>query len=297
MFFQQLVNGLTLGSVYAVIAIVYTLVFGVFNIVNMAHGGIIMMGVYIGLLLVTMAGWGLFPALIGAMVGGAILGYLLEVLALRPLRRKKSTHLAPLISTIGVSIFLESAALLVFGPQTRAFPTDYNQLMDLGLFKISQIQIISMGTAIVLMVLLTLLLNKTRIGKAVRATAENIETASLLGIHTRRIITFTVMLASALGAAAGVLIALSFNALEPTMGTSMGFKGLAVLIMGGLGNVGGAMAGGFILGVAEVFSVAYGASSFRDAVAFGLIILILFIRPQGLFAKAGKGRRPEWEIF
>ena len=157
MFFQQLVNGLTLGSVYAVIAIGYTLVFGVLNIVNMAHGGIIMRGAYIGLLLVTMAGWGLFPAL---------------------------------------------------------------------------------------------------------------------------------------GAAAGVLIALSFNALEPTMGTSMGFKGMAVLIMGGLGNVGGAMAGGFILGVAEVFSVAYGASSFRDAVAFGLIILILFIRPQGLFAKAGKGRRP-----
>ena len=292
MFFQQLVNGLTLGSVYAVIAIGYTLVFGVLNIVNMAHGGIIMMGAYIGLLLVTVAGWGLFPALIGAMVGGAILGYLLEVLALRPLRGKKVTHLAPLISAIGVSIFLESAALLVFGPQTRAFPTDYNQLMDFGLFKISEIQIISMGTAVVLMVLLTLLLNKTRIGKAVRATAENIETASLLGIHTRRIITFTVMLASALGAAAGVLIALSFNAIEPTMGTSMGFKGLAVLIMGGLGNVGGAMAGGFILGVAEVFSVAYGASSFRDAVAFGLIILILFIRPQGLFAKAGKGGRP-----
>ena len=292
MFFQQLVNGLTLGSVYAVIAIGYTLVFGVLNIVNMAHGGIIMMGAYIGLLLVTVAGWGLFPALIGAMVGGAILGYLLEVLALRPLRGKKVTHLAPLISTIGVSIFLESAALLVFGPQTRAFPTDYNQLIDFGLFKISEIQIISMGTAVVLMVLLTLLLNKTRIGKAVRATAENIETASLLGIHTRRIITFTVMLASALGAAAGVLIALSFNAIEPTMGTSMGFKGLAVLIMGGLGNVGGAMAGGFILGVAEVFSVAYGASSFRDAVAFGLIILILFIRPQGLFAKAGKGGRP-----
>ena len=292
MFFQQLVNGLTLGSVYAVIAIGYTLVFGVLNIVNMAHGGIIMMGAYIGLLLVTVAGWGLFPALIGAMVGGAILGYLLEVLALRPLRGKKVTHLAPLISTIGVSIFLESAALLVFGPQTRAFPTDYNQLMDFGLFKISEIQIISMGTAVVLMVLLTLLLNKTRIGKAVRATAENIETASLLGIHTRRIITFTVMLASALGAAAGVLIALSFNAIEPTMGTSMGFKGLAVLIMGGLGNVGGAMAGSFILGVAEVFRVAYGASSFRDAVAFGLIILILFIRPQGLFAKAGKGGRP-----
>ena len=226
MFFQQLVNGLTLGSVYAVIAIGYTLVFGVLNIVNMAHGGIIMMGAYIGLLLVTVAGWGLFPALIGAMVGGAILGYLLEVLALRPLRGKKVTHLAPLISTIGVSIFLESAALLVFGPQTRAFPTDYNQLMDFGLFKISEIQIISMGTAIVLMVLL----NKTKIGKAVRATAENIETASLLGIHTRRIITFTVMLASALGAAAGVLIALSFNAIEPTMGTLWDLRGWQFLL-------------------------------------------------------------------
>ena len=135
MFFQQLVNGLTLGSVYAVIAIGYTLVFGVLNIVNMAHGGIIMMGAYIGLLLVTVAGWGLFPALIGAMVGGAILGYLLEVLALRPLRGKKVTHLAPLISTIGVSIFLESAALLVFGPQTRAFPTDYNHSLVYGIYR------------------------------------------------------------------------------------------------------------------------------------------------------------------
>lgn len=293
MFLQQLVNGLTLGSAYAVIAIGYTLVFGVLNIVNMAHGGIFMVGAYIGLLLVTEAGFGIFPALIGAMVGGAVLGYALEIFALRPLRRRKVTHLAPLISTIGVSTFLESVALMVWGPQTRSFPTSFgNGLMDFGAFKISGIQIISLGTAVVLMVLLTILLNKTKIGKAVRATSESAETASLLGINTGRIITFTVMMASALGAAAGVLIGLSFNAIEPTMGTAMGLKGLAVLIMGGLGNVEGAMAGGFILGIAEVFSVAYGSSSYRDAVAFGIIILILFIRPEGLFSKVGKGGRP-----
>ena len=293
MFLQQLVNGLTLGSAYAVIAIGYTLVFGVLNIVNMAHGGIFMVGAYIGLLLVTEAGVGIFPAWIGAMVGGAVLGYALEIFALRTLRRRKVTHLAPLISTIGVSTFLESVALMVWGPQTRSFPTSFgNELMDFGAFKISGIQIISLGTAVVLMVLLTILLNKTKIGKAVRATSESAETASLLGINTGRIITFTVMMASALGAAAGVLIGLSFNAIEPTMGTAMGLKGLAVLIMGGLGNVEGAMAGGFILGIAEVFSVAYGSSSYRDAVAFGIIILILFIRPEGLFSKAGKGGRP-----
>ena len=257
MFFQQLVNGLTLGSAYAVIAIGYTLVFGVLNIVNMAHGGIFMIGAYIGLLLVTEAGMNIFPALAGAMIGGAVLGYGLELLALRPLRKHKATHLAPLISTIGVSTFLESVALMVWGPQTRSFPSAFgNELMDMGVFKISGIQIISLGTAVVLMVLLTIMLNRTKVGKAIRATSENAETAGLLGINTGRIIR------------------------------------LAVLIMGGLGNVEGAMAGGFILGIAEVFSVAYGTSSYRDAVAFGLIILILFIRPEGLFAKAGKGGRP-----
>ena len=188
MFFQQLVNGLTLGSAYAVIAIGYTLVFGVVNIVNMAHGGIFMIGAYIGLLLVTEAGMNIFPALAGAMIGGAVLGYGLELLALRPLRKHKATHLAPLISTIGVSTFLESVALMVWGPQTRSFPSAFgNELMDMGVFKISGIQIISLGTAVVLMVLLTVMLNRTKVGKAIRATSENAETAGRLGINTGRI--------------------------------------------------------------------------------------------------------------
>ena len=288
MFLQQLVNGLTLGSLYAVLAIGLTLVFGVLNIINMAHGGIFMIGAFVGLFMVTIFNVNIFVALIVAMAVGAILGYLLEFVALRPLRKKKVSHLAPLISTIGVSIFLESLALLLWGPQTRSFPPDYiGGLIDFGAFKIS-----GLGVSVVLMLILNIVIKKTKIGKAIRAVSMSTETAALLGINPTMIISVTVMIASALGAAAGVLVGLSFNAIEPTMGVIIGFKGLAVLILGGLGNITGAMVGGFILGVAEIFSVAYGASTFRDAVAFGLIILLLFWRPQGLFGSKDKGGRP-----
>jgi branched-chain amino acid transport system permease protein len=292
-FLQQIINGLTLGSSYAVIALGLTLIFGVLNIINMAHGEIFMIGAFIGLMLVTVFKVNLFLALIGAMIGGAILGYLLEVFALRPLRRKKVSHLAPLISTIGVSIFLESVALLIWGPQTRSFPNEFTgAVIDFQVFKISVVQIISLASAVILMIILNLWLKKTKVGKAIRATSLSTETAALLGINTNRIISLTVMVASALGAAAGVLVGLSFDAIEPMMGVVIGFKGLAVLILGGLGNIPGAMAGGFILGLAEVFAVAYGDSSYRDAVAFGLIIILLFWRPQGLFGSKDKGGRP-----
>ncbi len=284
MFLQQVVNGLTLGSTYAVIALGYTLIFGVLNIVNMAHGEIFMIGAFVGLMLVTKFNIGIIGALAGAMITGAVLGYLLERVALRPLRRKEVSHLAPLISTIGVSIFLESLALKVFGPQAQSFPTVFaGQLLDLGIFKISIIQLIILAISFGLMFVLRFWLAKTKAGKSIRATAENIETAGLLGVDTRRVIVMTVMLASGLGAVAGVLVGLAFNAVEPTMGITMGFKGLAVLILGGLGNITGAMVGGLLLGIAEVFSVAYGDSSYRDAVAFGLIMILLFVRPQGLF--------------
>ena len=293
MFLQQLVNGLTLGSLYAVLAIGLTLVFGVLNIINMAHGGIFMIGAFVGLFMVTVFEANIFVAILVAMLVGAILGYLLEFVALRPLRKKNVSHLAPLISTIGVSIFIESVALLVWGPQTRSFPPDFiGGLIDFGMFKISMVQIIGLGVSIVLMLILNVLIKKTKIGKAIRAVSLSTETASLLGINPTLVISVTVMLASALGSAAGVLVGLSFDAVEPMMGVVIGFKGLGVLILGGLGNITGAMVGGFILGVSEVFSVAYGASSYRDAVAFGLIILLLFWRPQGLFGSKDKGGRP-----
>lgn len=292
MFLQQVVNGFTLGSTYAVIALGYTLIFGVLNIVNMAHGEIFMIGAFVGLMLVTKFNVGIFGALVGAMVAGAILGYLLERIALRPLRRKAVSHMAPLISTIGVSIFLESLSLKIFGPQAQSFPAVYaGQLFDLGPVKISFIQIVILGVSIALMLALRFWLAKTKLGKSIRATAENIETAGILGVDTSKVIVMTVMLASGLGAVAGVLVGLAFNAVEPTMGISMGFKGLAVLILGGLGNITGAMVGGFILGLAEVFSVAYGSSSYREAVAFGMIMVLLFLRPQGLFGSKPQGGR------
>jgi branched-chain amino acid transport system permease protein len=281
---QQVVNGLTLGSTYAIIALGYTLIFGVLNIVNMAHGEIFMIGAFVGLMLVTKLQTGIFTALAGAMLTGAVLGYLLERIALRPLRRREVSHLAPLISTIGVSIFLESLALKIFGPQAQSFPPVFSgQLFELGTLKISIIQIVILAVSFGLMIALRFWLAKTKMGKSIRATAENLETAGLLGVNTSQVIIVTVMLASGLGSVAGVLVGLAFNAVEPTMGITMGFKGLAVLILGGLGNITGAMVGGLLLGIAEVFSVAYGESSYREAVAFGLIIILLFIRPQGLF--------------
>ncbi len=289
MFWQQVVNGLTLGSTYALIALGYTLIFGVLGIVNMAHGEVFMFGAFVGLLLVTTFQLNIFVAILGAMIVGCLLGVILEQAALRPLRRRSVSHLAPLISTIGVSIFLESLALRIFGPQAQAFPASVaGQLLSIGPLKISSVQILILAVSFGLMLILRFWLQKTRIGKSLRATAENIETANLLGVNTNKIIVMTVALASGLGAVAGVLVGLAFNAVEPTMGVTMGFKGLAVLIMGGLGNVTGAMFGGIILGIAEVFSVAYGSSSYRDAVAFGIIIIILLWRPQGLFG-AQKG--------
>ena len=290
MFWQQLVNGLTLGSTYSLVALGYTLIMGVLNIINMAHGEIFMFGAFVGLFLMTYLKVNIFVAMAGAMVAGAMLGTLLELLALRPLRRRAVSDLAPLISTIGVSIFLENLALKIFGPQSQAFPSGAlsGVQIQLGPVRITLVQIVILGISFSLMFVLRFWLSKTRVGKAIRTTAENIETANLLGINTNKIILLTVALASGLGAVAGVLVGLSFNAVEPTMGLSMGLKGLAVLILGGMGNITGAMVGGLILGIAEVFTVAYGASSYRDAVAFGMIILILFIRPQGLFGSSSR---------
>lgn len=293
MFLQQLVNGLTLGSTYAIFAIGYTLILGVLGIINMAHGEIFMIGAYVALIMVSQFGMNIFFALMIAMVVGAILGYLLELLAFRPLRKRNVSGLAPLISTIGISLILENIALNAFGPQTRSFPNILSgTAFTIGGVSISQVQVVSFLTAIILMLIISFFINSTKIGKAIRATSENPETASLLGIDTNRTISWTVMLASALGAASGVLMGLTYDAIEPTMGSNMSFKGLAVVILGGLGNIKGAVAGGFILGIAEIFTVAYGASAWRDAIAFIMIILLLFIRPQGLFGGVKKGGRP-----
>ena len=288
MFFEQLINGITLGSIYAIVALGYTLVFGVLDIINMAHGEIFMFGAFIGMVIITQFGAPIGLALAGAIVITALMGYLLERSALRPIRgRKGASHLASLISTIGISIFLENLAHHLFGAGNKPFPTSFGEIkFEIGSTTIYLVQIVILAISLFLMAGLSTWLKKAKSGKALRATAENLETAGLLGIDTKKIITITVMVASSMGGIAGVLVGMAFNYINNQMGLPMGLKGLAIIILGGMGSVNGAMAGGLILGLSETFMVAYGQSGYRDAIAFMAIIIILLIKPQGLFGQA-----------
>jgi branched-chain amino acid transport system permease protein len=284
---EQLINGITLGSIYAIIALGFTLVFGVLGIINMAHGEIFMFGAFIGVFVTNRFEGSIWWAFIAAIVVTAILGLLLELLALRPLRGKQGvSHLAPLISTIGVSIFLENVSHHLFGAGNHPFNSTFAEIkFEIGSITIYLVQILIFVISVALMMILSFWLSKTKAGKALRATAEDLETASILGVNTKKIILLTVVMASALGGVAGILVGMAFNSVNPQMGLSMGLKGLAIIILGGMGNVKGAMAGGLILGLAETLVVAYGDSGYRDAIAFITIIIILLLRPQGLFGK------------
>jgi branched-chain amino acid transport system permease protein len=285
MFAEQLINGITLGSIYAIVALGYTLVFGVLDIINMAHGEIFMFGAFIGMTVVTSMGAPLWAGFLGAIVATAALGYLLERLALRPIRgRRGASNLAPLITTIGVSILLENVAHKVFGAGNHLFETSFAEIrFQVGSVTVYLVQAAILGIAVLLMAGLSLWLYRTKTGKALRATAENLETAGILGIDTTRIITATVVIASVMGGIAGVLVGMAFNYINNQMGLPMGLKGLAIIIFGGMGSVPGAVAGGIILGLSETFMVAYGSSGYRDAIAFFIIIAVLLVRPQGLF--------------
>lgn len=294
MLLEQLINGITLGSIYAIVALGFTLVFGVLGIINMAHGEIFMVGAFVGVMTTSVLGWPLWLAFVAAIVVTSILGYLLERFSLRPLRGKKGvSHLAPLISTIGASILLENLSHHIFGAGNKPFSTPFAEVsIKLGSITIYLVQIVIFVISIILMIGLTIWLSKTKAGKALRATAENLETASILGVDTKRIITLTVIIASAIGGIAGILVGMAFNSVSPQMGLSMGLKGLAIIILGGMGNVKGAMVGGLILGLSETLVVAYGNSGYRDAIAFIMIIVILLLRPQGIFgSKVSQERR------
>jgi branched-chain amino acid transport system permease protein len=284
MLLAQLVNGVMLGSTYALIAIGYTLVFGVLHLVHLAHGEVFMIGAFIGLQVVLWAGMGATTALLAALIGTAGLGMLIELVAFRPIRSRGGMFLAPMISTIGVGIVLQEVATQLFGGEQVGFPHRMDAtLYSVGPITVSSVQLAILAVALGLMAVLHLFIARTKAGMAMRATAESLVVARLLGIRTNRIILLTFAVASALGGAAGVLVGLQFNAISPFMGIDMGVKGLAIMLLGGLGNVHGAMVGGLILGVIEVLSVAYLASSYRDAFAFLVMIAVLLFRPQGLF--------------
>jgi branched-chain amino acid transport system permease protein len=294
MFSQQLLNGLTQGGTYALIAIGYTLIFGVLEIINMAHGEVFMIGAMAGYALVTLLGWGLVPALLGGMIGAALVGAVLEFTALRALRRKGISNLAPLISTIGLAMVLQNLMIRFVGAEPLPFRVPLaGFVLKLGPVQVTATQLVVLGVSLVLMVALQWTLSRTGLGRAVRAVSENPETASLLGVNVSGIVLATVMLASALGGAAGVLVGVSFVSVSSVMGLAYGLKGLAVIILGGLGNVSGAVAGGLLIGVLEAMTIAYGGAfaGYRDAVAFGFLFLVLVLRPQGLFGQNAAATR------
>jgi branched-chain amino acid transport system permease protein len=282
MFLQQMVNGIMLGSAYSLVAIGYTLIFGVLNLLHFAHGEVFMLGAYFGLQIVLGLKLGLPGAIAGAMIGTAILGLLIERVAFRPI--KKEHFLAPLIATIGITIILQEVANKIFGSEPAGFPQTVNiQNFQLGPVGINTLQIVILSISLFLMAALHLFVSRTRLGRAMRATAENSTIAGLLGVNVNRIIMLTFVVSSSLAGAAGVLVGMAYNAVTPYMGAQMAGKGFAIMLLGGLGNIKGAMVGGLILGVAEILSVGYLASSYRDAFAFGVMILILIFRPSGLF--------------
>lgn len=287
MFAQQLFNAVTLGSVYALFALGFTLVFGVLEVINLSHGAVFMVGAYAALLLVTKAKVGIWVALPLAMVASGLLGLAIDQVVLRPLRARRAHHLMPMIATIGVATLVTNVTQGIFGAETSRFPfgTIPEKSFQIGSVQVTALQVGIFVIAVALMLLLVALLQRTRLGKAVRAVAENPQTSYLLGIDVEGVFRLVTFAAAALGGGAGVLIGLSFNAIFPFMGQPLLPKGVAVIILGGMGDVRGAMVGGLFLGLAEVMSVAYLSSDYRDAIAFGLLFLILLVRPSGLFGR------------
>lgn len=281
---QQLVNGLILGSVYALLALGYTMVYGIIKLINFAHGDIYMMGAFMGFFLINSLHLNFFLALILAMVGTAALGVLVEFLAYRPLRN--STRIAALITAIGVSFFLEYVMVYFVGANTRSFPQVIETVRyNFGPISLTNIQLMILVISLILMVLLQVIVQKTKMGKAMRAVSVDSDAAQLMGINVNRTISFTFALGSALAGAAGVLIALYYNSLEPLMGMTPGLKSFVAAVLGGIGIIPGAALGGFVIGLLETFATAFGMSDFRDAIVYGILILILLVRPAGILGK------------
>jgi len=289
---QQLINGLFMGSVYGLFAVGYTLVFGVLDILNLAHAAIFTLGGLVALWLVQTVGLSIWLAFPLATVIAGLLGLLLNQVAFAPLRKRSDSQFSGLISSIAMAIIFEAGALGLFGARSVRFPvgTVAGYTWQIGGLTITSLQVGIVCVAALLMVILTFILMRTRIGKAIRAVGESERAATLLGVNVSGIIAFTFFVSSALGGAAGILFGLYFNNLTPDMGRSIELKGLAVIILGGMGSIPGAILGGLAFGLSEVLTVAItGTSNLRDAVAFAVLFIILLVRPSGLLGR-GKTR-------
>lgn len=282
---QQLVNGISLGSIYALIALGYTMVYGIVKLINFAHGDIFMVGAFIGFYSITVLDLGFFPALLISMVACAIFGVLIERIAYKPLRN--ATRIAALITAIGVSLFIEYGTIYVRGAQPEAYPDGIVPIKSLEILgvKISGQSLLILGTSLFLMILLQFIVHKTKIGKAMRAVSHDMDAARLMGINVNNTISATFAIGSALAGAAGVIFGVYYTKIEPLMGIIPGLKAFVAAVLGGIGIIPGAMTGGLVLGVIESLVSAAGYSLWRDGVAFVVLILILIFRPAGLFGK------------
>ena len=296
-FFAQFIAGLTLGSLYALIALGYTMVYGILKLLNFAHGDVYMIGAFIGFFVLSALGGSLSPHVptgllivlmfAAAMAGCALLGLVIERFAYRPLRR--APRIAPLISALGVSFFLQQTAALLWGSIPKAYNTfslrrgELFNTVSLGNFRIQYVQILVIASAVVLMVALTLLVWRTTVGKAMRATSYDPEAASMMGIDIDRVIAFTFFIGSALAGAAGVMTGLVYQNIQPYMGFGAGLKAFTAAVVGGIGNVAGAMLGGMIIGIAEALTIGYLSSTFQNLIVFSVLIAFMLFRPTGLF--------------
>lgn len=282
---QQLVNALSLGCVYALFALGFTLIFGVLGVINLSHGAVFMVGAYAAVQAMARFELPLWAGLLFAFVFCGLLGLLIDFLVLKPLRARNAPHLIPMIATIGVAIILNNGVQGIFGAENVRFPAGVvsGQSLDLAGIHLTALELGIILLSFVLMTVLMVALKRTQLGRALRAIAESPKAAYLLGINVEGLFFLTSFAAAALGGLAGVLIGLYSNAVFPLMGQPMLHKGIAVIILGGMGDIRGAMLGGLFLGFAEVLSVAYIGSTMRDAVAFGLLFLVLLVRPKGLF--------------
>jgi branched-chain amino acid transport system permease protein len=281
---QQLVNGLFLGAVYALFAVGYTLVFGVLDILNLAHAAIYMIAAFTAYSLVA-DGLPLPVAFVGAVILAGVVGILLDKIAFAPLRRRNAGTLVPLISSIGAAIIIGAIARGIYGINERHFVeggTDATPI-HLGPVTFTSVEAIIFATAIALMLILSYVLRSTTLGRNIRAVSQDRIAAALLGVNIERTIAATFFIASALGGAAGILTGLEYNAVSVDMAGSIELKGLAVIILGGMGSITGAVVGGFVIGAVETLAVAYGLSAWRDALTFGVMFVILVARPAGIF--------------
>jgi len=278
---QQVINGLMLGSMYSLVAIGYTLVFGLLNLLNFAHGDVFMFGGFIALFVLLALKLPIWLAFLGAMVGCGVVGIVLELVCFRPV--KKEFHLAPALGTLGFSLVLVELTTKIWGTEPVSLPPSVEVInFQVGNVLISSAQILILAVAIVLMAGLEFLILKTRLGRALRAVAEDPNTAKLLGVNSVRIIVAAFVISSALAGAAGILLALRLGLANPHVGFTYGMKALAVMAIGGLGNMRGAMLGGLIIGMAEVLTVSYGSATYSDVVVWTALIAILLFKPSGL---------------